>query len=87
MPLSVTKLSHSFDFVSDYVIRAVCVYGSFDPLVPDQLCQENGLKLHAATSGCFLWEHLLFVWQNTQFKTSFFLFWGHVRNLLYKAIF
>ena len=25
MPLSVTKLSHSFDFVSDYVIRAVCV--------------------------------------------------------------
>ena len=86
MPLSVTKLSHSFDFVSDYIIRAVCVYGSFDPLVPDQLCQENGLKLHAATSGCFLWEHLLFVWQNTQFKTSF-LFWGHVRNLLYKAIF
>ena len=25
MPLSVTILSHSFDFVSDYVIRAVCV--------------------------------------------------------------
>ena len=86
MPLSVTKLSHSFDFVSDYVIRAVCVYGPFDPLVPDQLCQENGLKLHAATSGGFLWEHLLLCCKIRNLKPVF-LFWGHVRNLLYKAIF